>query len=75
MTLCKDCLHFQAYKHTQDDGDCRHPQVTWIHPVSGSKRYGSAFITRKMGDCGPNGSLWTYDPGSPPEPDEQEDLG
>lgn len=75
MKLCKDCAHFRA-SSVPDDGDCLHPDVVWVHPVTGAKRHPSAFNQRCHGSkCGPTAQLWQYDPGSPPEPDEMEDMG
>ena len=77
MKLCLNCRHFRPFPHTPDDGDCRNPDVVWVHPVSGAPRYPSAFsqrISPSATSCGPSAQHWDYDPGSPPEPDESDDV-
>ena len=77
MKLCSDCRHFRPYTYTQDDGSCTYAELVWVHPVSGNKRFPSAF-TQRMSParegCGPSAQYWDYDPGSPPEPQEGEDV-
>ena len=78
MKLCSDCRHFRPYTHTQDDGSCTYPQLVWVHPVSGHTRFPGAFTQRMSPakeSCGPDARFWDYDPGSPPEPELQEDMG
>ena len=78
MRLCSDCAYFEPWSHTRDDGACSHPDVIWIHPVSGEKRKPSAFVQRMSHareSCGLEGRHFCYDPGSPTEPYEQEDMG
>ena len=78
MKLCSDCVHFRRYTHTPDDGSCTHPNVVWIHPVTGAKRQPSAMLQRTSmvtTSCGQEARLWEYDPGSPPDPEDMEDMG
>ncbi len=76
MKLCSDCRHFRPFTHTQDDGHCSHPALEWTHPVSGVKRFPLAFLQRtSLTGCGMNAQYWDFNPGSPPEPDNQEDMG
>ena len=77
MKLCSDCRHFRPFTHTQDDGSCNFPDAGWIHPVSGHKRFPLAFAQRMSvvsTACGISAQHWEYNPGSPPEPDSQEDV-
>jgi len=77
MKLCSDCRHFRPFTHTQEDGSCNFPDAVWIHPVSGNKRFPLAFAQRMSvvsTACGISAQHWDYNPGSPPEPDEQEDV-
>ena len=77
MKLCSDCRHFRPFTHTQEDGSCNFPDAVWIHPVSGHKRFPLA-IAQRMSvvstACGISAQHWEYNPGSPPEPDSQEDV-
>ncbi len=76
MKLCSDCRHFRPFTHTQEDGHCSHPALEWTHPVSGAKRFPLAFSQRNsITGCGMNAHYWDFNPGSPPEPDNQEDMG
>jgi len=78
LKLCSNCAYFEPWAHTQDDGACNCPKVTWVHPVSGEVRKPSAFVQRMAiakDACGISGQHFTYAPGSPPEPSEQEDMG
>ena len=77
MKLCSDCRHFRPFTHTQEDGSCTFPDAVWIHPVSGNKRFPLAFSQRMSvapTACGISAQHWDYNPGSPPEPDSQEDV-
>lgn len=77
MKLCSDCRHFRPFTHTQEDGSCTFPDAVWIHPVSGHKRFPLAFAQRMSvvsTACGLSAQYWDYNPGSPAEPDEQEDV-
>jgi hypothetical protein len=77
MKLCSDCRHFRPFTHTQEDGSCNFPDAVWIHPVSGHKRFPLAFAQRMSvvsTACGISAQHWEYNPGSPPEPDSQEDV-
>jgi hypothetical protein len=77
MKLCSDCRHFRPFTHTQDDGSCTHPDLVRTHPVSGIKVFPLAFTQRTSVlsvSCGMEAQFWDYNPGSPPEPDEQEDV-
>ena len=78
MKLCSDCRHFRPFTHTQDDGSCTYPQLIWVHPVSGSKRFPLAYTQRMSPareSCGLSAQYWDYNPGSPHEPAAQEDMG
>ena len=76
MKLCSDCRYFVPFTHTQDDGHCTHPALEWTHPVSGAKRFPLAFTQRNsVTGCGMKALYWEFNPGSSPEPGEQEDMG
>ena len=76
MKLCSDCRYFIPFTHTQDDGHCTHPALEWTHPVSGAKRFPLAFTQRNsVTGCGMKAQHWEFNPGSSPEPGEQEDMG
>ena len=77
MKLCSDCRHFRPFTHTQDDGSCTHPDLVWIHPVSGVKRHPLAYAQRMSlarESCGLSAQHWDLNPGSPPEPDTHNDV-
>lgn len=76
MKLCSDCRYFVPFTHTQDDGHCTHTALEWTHPVSGAKRFPLAFTQRNsVTGCGMKAQYWEFNPGSSPEPGEQEDMG
>lgn len=74
--LCCDCIHFEPDRHSRDDGSCTHPKAIWVHIINGEVRKGSAFSQRMSVEkdrCGIHAQYWSYNPGSPPEPETSED--
>ena len=71
MNKCADCAHFRSLRNSKFHGDCLHPESGDLG--DGTQILLPARIVRK-GSCKEN-NWWQYDPGSPPEPEEMEDMG
>lgn len=78
IKLCSDCAHYKVSQTTNGVNNfdkCSNPEYTTIDLVRGNHKLKYCEELRMtLGNCGPDGRGFTYNPGSPVEPgvDEHE---
>lgn len=72
MNKCADCAYFKSVDYSNVYGECWHPEAVVVWSDEKTLAFDARMIRKHK--C-MDGQWWQYDPGSPSEPEEMEDMG